>query len=353
MDVGVLMVFQNYKDQLNDQDSFKRDLMLACDTEALGFDWISAVEHHFFNYAMMPDNVQLLSYIAARTRRIKLMTGAVILPWNDPLRVVEKMIMLDHLSDGRALFGIGRGLAKKEYDRFKIDMNEAKGRFEEAAEIILRGLETGIVSGEGEYYRFKPTEVRPRPYASFKGRFNCVSTSSDTISICTRLGGRMMSFASKPWEELVPHIEQYRSEFLQIHGTEAPKPMCIDNIICDENPAVAEDLARKYISNYFITVMEIYDMLGDHFQNTQGYSDYANNAALIKQAGLEMAAEGFVKANVWGTPDQILAKLDERRQYFGDFDLMINISFGGLPADDARRSLETFASKVLPELKSW
>jgi len=353
MDVGVLMVFQNYRDQLSDTDSFKRDLNLALATEDLGFDWISAVEHHFFSYAMVPDNMQLLSYIAARTRRIRLLTGAVILPWNDPLRVVEKMIMLDHLSDGRALFGIGRGLSRKEYDLFNIDMNEAWGRFKESAEIILRGLETGIVSADGTYYKYKPIEVRPRPYASFKGRFNCVSTSADTISICTELGGRMMSFASKPWEQLVPHIERYRLEFRERHGVEAPKPMCIDNVICDEDPAVAEELARKYISSYFITVMEIYDMMSDHFGKTQGYGDYAANAAIIKEAGLEKAAEGFVAANVWGTPQAILDKLEERRKYFGDFDLMINVSFGGLPGADAHRSLETFARKVLPELKSW
>ena len=74
------------------------------------FNTLSAVEHHFFNYAMSPDNLQYLSYMAARTERIGLLTGAVILPWNDPLRVVERMIVLDHLSGGRALFGIGRGL---------------------------------------------------------------------------------------------------------------------------------------------------------------------------------------------------------------------------------------------------
>ena len=143
MQVGLLMVFQNFADSISDQQAWERDIELACLAEPLGFDTLSAVEHHFFNYAMSPDNTQFLSYMAARTERIGLLTGAVILPWNDPLRVVEKMIVLDHLSQGRALFGIGRGLARREYERFGVDMNEARGRFDEAAELILRGLEDG------------------------------------------------------------------------------------------------------------------------------------------------------------------------------------------------------------------
>ena len=70
---------------------------------------------------MSPDNTQFLAYMAAKTERIQLLTGAVILPWHNPLRVVERMIVLDHLSKGRALFGIGRGLARREYDTFGFD----------------------------------------------------------------------------------------------------------------------------------------------------------------------------------------------------------------------------------------
>src|SRR5687767_13940765 len=120
MEVGLLMVFQNFMDRTTDHEVYERDIHLAGLAEPLGFDTLGAVEHHFFNYAMAPDNMQFLSYMAAKTSRIGLLTGAVILPWINPLRVVEKMIMLDHLSNGRALFGIGRGLAKREYDRFCI-----------------------------------------------------------------------------------------------------------------------------------------------------------------------------------------------------------------------------------------
>jgi alkanesulfonate monooxygenase SsuD/methylene tetrahydromethanopterin reductase-like flavin-dependent oxidoreductase (luciferase family) len=100
-------------------------MVLALLAEPLGYDRIWSVEHHFDDYAMCPDNVVLLSYLAAQTKRVKLGMGAVILPWNDPLRVAEKMIMLDHLSDGRALFGMGRGLSRSEYAPFMVAMDRS------------------------------------------------------------------------------------------------------------------------------------------------------------------------------------------------------------------------------------
>ena len=136
MQIGVQMLFQGRPD-MSDAEVYQRELKMALEAEALGFDMLLPVEHHFFDYAMIPDNAQLLSYIAARTSRIKLMPAAFILPWNDPLRVVEKAVMLDHLSDGRTLVGMGRGLAKREFDGFRVPFGESRARFDQAAEIVL------------------------------------------------------------------------------------------------------------------------------------------------------------------------------------------------------------------------
>ncbi len=353
MQVGLLMVFQNFLDRLSDAEVYRRDTALALLAEPLGFDNVSAVEHHFFSYAMQPDNMQFLAYLAARTSRIKLLTGAVILPWNNPLRVVEKMIMLDHLCQGRAIFGIGRGLAKREYDRFGIDMNEARDRFDEAAEVILRGLETGIVEGNGPYYPYEPTEVRPKPFASFAGRTNCVAMSSDSVPVAARLGTKMMSFAQKPWEQMVGHFDSYRRLYRENNGAEAPAPVCVDFMCCDESADRAEALAREHMANYYATVMDHYDMAGDHFRNMKGYGDYAVTANILKGTGMEDAANAFVDINTWGTPTQILEKLERRKQFLGDFDLTIQVSFGGMTEENAEKSMTLFSEKVLPELQSW
>ncbi len=353
MQIGLLMVFQNFMDGISDRDAWKRDIHLAGLAEPLGFDTLGAVEHHFFNYAMSPDNIQFLAYMAAKTSRIGLLTGAVILPWNDPLRVVERMIVLDHLSNGRAMFGIGRGLAKREYERFGIDMNEARDRFDEAAELIMRGLETGVVEGDGKHYKQARTEIRPRPFASFQDRFYCVAMSSDSVPVCARLGAKMMTFAQKPWEQMVPHFEAYRSQFQQFHGRPAPAPVCVDFLACDESAERAESLARDHMAKYYVTVMEHYEMAGAHFRNMKGYGDYADNADILKDLGMEEAGASFVDINTWGTPQQILDKLDKRRQVLGDFDLTVQVSYGGMTPENAEKSIRLFATKVLPELHSW
>src|SRR3546814_2632014 len=104
-----------------------------------------------------------LSYIAGRTKRVKLGIGAAILPWNDPLRIAEKSILLDHLSGGRAIIALGRGLAKAEYDAFGIDMNESRGRFNESADMVINALSSGVIEGKGPHYPQLKTTLRPAP----------------------------------------------------------------------------------------------------------------------------------------------------------------------------------------------
>jgi len=295
----------------------------------------------------------MMSYIAAKTSRLGLLTGAVILPWNNPLRVVEKMILLDHLSGGRAMFGIGRGLARREYAAFGIDMNEARERFDEAAEMIIRGLETGVVEGDGKFYKQKRTEVRPGPLRSFKDRLYSVAMSPDSIPSCARLGATMMSFASKPWTEMVPHFQTYRELFEKEQKRPAPPPVCVDFVFCDESAERAEKLAREHIANYYMTILEHYEFAGKHFDNTKGYSKYAQDAAQLREVGYDKAAQAFVDVNTFGTPAQILEKYEKRRQFLGDFDLTIEVSYGGMPRGVAAANMELFAKKVLPELKSW
>ena len=129
--------------------------------------------------------------------------------------------------------------------------------------------------------------------------------------------------------------------------------MCVDFLSCDESAELAEANARKYMANYYITVMEHYEMAGEHFRKMKGYGDYADNAELLKDTGMADAANAFVDINTFGTPQQILDKMDQRRQDLGDFDLTVQVSYGGLTGEQAEKSIRLFADKVLPELQSW
>ena len=119
--------------------------------EPLGFDSLFGLEHHFTGYSMSPDPLQLLSYYAAKTKRITLGTCVIVLPWHDPLRVAEQIALLDNMSGGRMILGIGRGLARIEYEGFRVDMNTSRERFVEYAGLILDALETGEMEYDNEF----------------------------------------------------------------------------------------------------------------------------------------------------------------------------------------------------------
>src|SRR5258708_30128865 len=117
---------------------------------------------------MAPSAVQFLTWLAARTQRIQLGSMVVVLPWHDPIRVVEDVCVLDQMSGGRALVGLGRGLGRVEFEGFGLPMGESRQRFTEYSEALISALETGTIPHEGELYRQAPVAIRPGPYASFK-----------------------------------------------------------------------------------------------------------------------------------------------------------------------------------------
>ena len=92
---------------------------------------------------MCPDVVQFLTYMAGRTKTAKLGSMVVVIPWHDPIRVAEQISMLDHVSNGRMIFGMGRGLARIEYEGFRLDQNEGRNLFVEHAELIIEGAGKG------------------------------------------------------------------------------------------------------------------------------------------------------------------------------------------------------------------
>lgn len=131
--------------------------------EPFGFDSLFALEHHFTGYSMSPAPLQLLSYYAWRTKRITLGTCVIVLPWHHPIRVAEQIALLDVISGGRTLKGFGRGAASVEFEGFRIPMEEARPRFVESAQLIIRGLSNDSFDWNGEFYKIPRVAIRPRP----------------------------------------------------------------------------------------------------------------------------------------------------------------------------------------------
>lgn len=353
MDVGVLLVFQNWFEDKSDEEVFTRDIELGVLAEKYGFDSVWSAEHHFDDYSMCPDNLQIMSYLAARTSRIKLGTGAVILPWNDPLRVVEKAVVLDNLSGGRVLLGMGRGLAKMEYEGFGIPMGEARDRFNEAAGVVIRGLRDGFVENDGPLYPQARVQVRPAQKAgrSWEDRIFAVAMSPDSIPVVADLGAQLMTFMQFDIATHAEAVNRWRGLHRDKHGTEPGPPLLQDFTYCHEDADEAKQVASEYISKYFLSVIKHYDFAGQHWRETKGYETYQVGADMIREAGMEAAGAGYVEANVYGTPEQILGKYEERRDLIGEFMANLAFSYAGMPYDKVEASMKLFGEKVVPQLQ--
>jgi len=355
MDVGMQMVFTSHGwDGISDGQVYDEEIRLALLADELGFDVIWSVEHHFFDYSFCPDNAQLLSYLAARLVNADVGTAAVILPWNDPLRVAEKISLLDHLAGGRLRFGIGRGLSRREFAAFRgIGMDESRERFDESADLILNALDTGIMEGNGTFYPQPRTAIRPKPARPFGDRLYAVASSDDSIESAARLRGRMVMFADRTWEHRLPSVEKHRRRYLELHGTAAPPPMTCDFCFCTADRAQAEERATQYLGTYLDSILEHYEIMGDHFKTTKGYAAYADAAKGLNKMGKEGFVKSFMGATSWGTPDRVLQTLDARRALLGNFELATSFRFGGIPYDEAEASLRLFAAEVMPVVKGW
>ncbi len=171
MDVGMMMLFTNYGwDDCPDDRVWEEELRLAAIAADSGFDCLCSRENHFYEYSFVPDNMHLMSHMTALYPHMDVGTAAVILPWHDPLRVAENAAVLDMLSKGKLRLGFGRGLARRECEAFRINMDESRTRCDEAAPMIVEALETAFIEGDGPHYKQPRTEIRPRPQHSFDGR---------------------------------------------------------------------------------------------------------------------------------------------------------------------------------------
>ena len=99
--------------------------------------------------------------------------------------------------------------------------------------------------------------------------------------------------------------------------------------------------------------MHHYEMMGDHFAGAKGYEEYGEGAKAMQAAGMEAVADDYLAGQTWGTPQQILDKIQARRDILGAYDILLVTRFAGLPNEEAQRTMRTFAREVMPELRSW
>jgi alkanesulfonate monooxygenase SsuD/methylene tetrahydromethanopterin reductase-like flavin-dependent oxidoreductase (luciferase family) len=351
MHVGMAAVFQNPGQAQSDRDVYVNELRLAELAEPLGFESVWGVEHHFTDYTMCPDVLQFLSYMAGRTRTIQLGSMVVVLPWHDPMRVAEEVSMLDNLSGGRLILGMGRGAGKVEFDGFRLSMDESRPRFVECAEMLLRGLEQGYCEYDGAFVKQPRAAIRPAPFKSFRGRTYAAAVSPESVRIMAELGVGILIIPQKPWKEVARELEAYREVYRRVNGVDAPPPISAGWTFCDPSGARAEEMARRYIGGYYQTVLDHYQFQGDHLAHTKGYEYYGKMAEKIHQYGTDTVIDYFMNLQVWGTPEQCYEKILDIYARTGNSHYVGVFGYAGMPHDEAERNLPLFARDVMPDLQ--
>jgi alkanesulfonate monooxygenase SsuD/methylene tetrahydromethanopterin reductase-like flavin-dependent oxidoreductase (luciferase family) len=347
-----MSVFFQSSETRADHEVYRDDLVLADLAEPLGFESIWGVEHHFTDYTMCPDVLQFLTYMAGRTKNVQLGSMVVVLPWHDPIRVAEQVSMLDSLSGGRVIFGMGRGLGRVEFEGFRIPMDESRERFVEAAEMILDALEQGEVKYEGQYYQQPQRDLRPRPFKTFKGRTYAAAVSPESSKIMAELGVGILIIPQKPWDSAMAELETYKELYLDINGTPAPPTITAGWVFCDEDADRAKELGKKYIGGYYETVLRHYELAGDHLKNTKGYEYYGSMSKALNKHGEQSGIDFFCDLQVYGTPDQCFEKIMDIRSMVGNDTFLCVPDYADMPPAEAERNLRLFADTVKPRLQA-
>ena len=131
--------------------------------EEVNFDSAWIAEHHFLGDGFCPSPIVTASAMAAVTKQIKIGTCALLLPLHNPVRVAEDASVVDNISNGRFILGIGMGYNKEEFDGFGIPMNQRPSRMEEGIDVIVKSWTESNFSYEGKRYRFSNLNVTPKP----------------------------------------------------------------------------------------------------------------------------------------------------------------------------------------------
>src|SRR5215510_5436427 len=174
---------------LSQSDAFRESFETVDAAEALGLDCVWLGEIHFNpNRSVISAPIAIATAIAARTKRIHVGTAVNVLPLNHPLRIAEEAATIDHLSQGRFEFGIGRSGAARTYDMLGIPYGESQARFREALEIIREAWKGEPFSYTGQHYTVSGATVTPRPYQVPHPPIRMAATSAETFPAAGRMG---------------------------------------------------------------------------------------------------------------------------------------------------------------------
>ncbi len=333
-----------------DSGIFRQEIGLARLADELGFDSVWTVEHHFTPYTMVTNPLQLLTYLAGVTKNVDLGSMVVVLPWHNPVRVAEDVVMLDSLlgPDRQIMCGVGRGLGRREYAGMCVDQSEARGRFDEGIEILLDLLKDGHASFEGRFWQLRDLYLRPQPDRDLSEQIYCAGGTSETTEVIARHNIKPLSVPTSSLDLALTGARNYarlrrEAGFDPVHTKLALWTYCADN-------AAETEEARRWVVDYSDTALRHYELAGTHLKDIKGYESYAKTAEAVR-ANPDAFRENFIRDHPLGTPDQVIAQTRRLAEMFGVSEIMFVFRYGRMPIERAERSMRRFADEVLPALR--
>ncbi|MDO8616840.1 MAG: LLM class flavin-dependent oxidoreductase [Dehalococcoidia bacterium] len=350
MKFGMLHLFENPMDR-TEKEIVDEQFDIMVRAEEYGFDSVWPAEHHFSEYGYCASPAVTLAAVAARTKRIRLGTGVVVLPLNHPVRVAEDFAIVDLMSDGRVDLGVGRGYQPHEFQGYGVDQTRSRDMFHESVEIIQKAWTEERFSFDGEFYKVHDLSVRPKPLQKPHPPIWMASLSPETFQLCGRYGFNLMCAPVFGFDvnRGAAQIDEYR-EALREHGRDPAQ-----HEIAALTMTYVADSSQQALDDFRDPVMWYYHTFAKYIAPppgqapVKGYEMYTRARDFLQMATWDAIVQGG--AVIAGSPDQVVDRIGRVSEICGFTHYLGWTRIGGLAQEKVLRSMELMATKVMPQLR--
>jgi alkanesulfonate monooxygenase SsuD/methylene tetrahydromethanopterin reductase-like flavin-dependent oxidoreductase (luciferase family) len=316
--------------------------------EALGVDCVWLGEIHFNPVrSVISASLQVASSIATRTRRLRVGTAVSVLPLNHPLRIAEEVATLDHISEGRFEFGIGRSGVVRSYDTYGIPYGESQARFREALEIIRLAWKGQPFSYDGQFYKVANATVAPTPYQKPHPPMRMAATTRETFPAVAKMGMPVfigIRVAEIP--DLQADLALYRQAWRDAGHPGDPSVYLRVPVYVTTTEEGAVEEPRESLTYFFGRQTELARSAVGRAGTSEARKAQAERMAKLTYEDI------LAKKVVSGTAPRVIDRLTELREALGLDGFVVELNPGGLiPPELETRSLELLAREVMPALR--
>ena len=337
--------------QKSAQSYFDECLRLCELCDEYGYSHVRTVEHYFHRYGgYSPNPVVFLTAASQRTQKARMVTGAVLPVFNNPLKLAGEIGMLDAISNGRLEVGFARAFLPHEYDRFGVALDESVARFDEGMAQVAKLLEEENVTMEGKFHRFANVTSLPRPTQTPRPKFwTAAFTTPQSFEKAGRQGNYIMAIpiSGAAMHEL---CETYREAWQRAGHPGKGRVMLAFHMLCHEDREEAVRIAREPLNHYLSTLVEA---ASDWTSGTTS-ADYKGYDKMIEALSRETFESQVEKGAAWvGTPAELIERIRAYDDAVGGIDeASLQVNFNTISYDDAAHSMRLFGQKVMPHFSA-